>query len=41
MYNKEPIINKVKTLFFITLHLSARVAILKYENKGLIKAIDL
>ena len=41
MYKKEPTIDKVKTLFSITLHLSARVAVLEHENKGLLKAIDL
>jgi hypothetical protein len=40
-YEKEPIFDKVKTLFSATLHLSARVAVLEHENKGLFKAVDL
>jgi hypothetical protein len=40
-YEKEPTVDKVKTLFSTTLHLSARLAVLEHENKGLFKAIDL
>jgi hypothetical protein len=40
-YEKEPTKDKVKTLFTTTLHLSAQVACLQHENRGLFKAIDL
>jgi len=40
-YDKEPTINKVKTIFSTTLHLAARVSVLEYENRGLYKAIEL
>jgi hypothetical protein len=40
-YDKEPTVDKVKTLFSTTLHLSARVSVLEAENKGLVKAIAL
>lgn len=41
MYKKELTVNKVKKVFFTTLYLFARVAVLKHENKGLYNAIDL
>ena len=41
IYKKELTINKVKTLFSITLYLSARITVLEYENKDLFKAINL
>jgi hypothetical protein len=41
IYDKEPIVDKVKTLFAITLYLFARVFVLEAENKGLVKAITL
>jgi hypothetical protein len=41
IYNKEPTIDKVKTIFSTTLHLAVRVSILEYENRGLYKAIEL
>ena len=40
-YEKEPTIDKVKTLFSITLHLSSRITVLEHENKNLYKAIAL
>jgi hypothetical protein len=40
-YNKEPIIEKVKTIFSTTLHLAVRVSVLEYENRGLYNAIEL
>lgn len=40
-YDKDPTVDKVKTLFSTTLHLSARVAVLEHENRGLYNAIDL
>jgi hypothetical protein len=40
-YDKEPTIDKVKTIFATTLHLAARVSVLKHENRGLYNAIDL
>ncbi len=41
MYEKEPTEDKVKKLFATTLHLSAQVACLEHQNRGLFKAIDL
>jgi hypothetical protein len=40
-YDKEPTEDKVKKLFATTLHLSAQVACLQHQNRGLFKAIDL
>lgn len=40
-YDKEPTIDKVKTIFSTTLHLAARVSVLEHENRGLYKAIEL
>jgi hypothetical protein len=40
-YEKEPTVDKVKKVFSTALHLSARVAVLEHENKGLYNAIDL
>jgi hypothetical protein len=41
MYEKELTIDKVKKVFSTALYLSAQVAILEHENKGLYNAIDL
>ena len=40
-YDKEPTIDKFKTIFSTTLHLVARISILEHENRGLYKAIEL
>ena len=40
-YDKDPTVDKIKTLFSTTLHLSARVAVLEHENRGLYNAINL
>jgi hypothetical protein len=40
-YEKEPTEEKVKTLFTTTIELSAQVAVLQHQNKGLLKAIDM
>jgi hypothetical protein len=40
-YDQEPTKDKVKRLFATTLHLSAQVACLEHQNRGLFKAIDL
>ena len=40
-YEKEPTVDKVKKVFSTALHLSARVAVLEHENKGLHNAINL
>jgi len=39
-YEKEPTEDKVKKLFATTLHLSAQVACLQHQNRGLFKAIN-
>src|SRR6266498_4522136 len=41
VYNKSPTVDKVKTLFATTLHLSTQVSVLQHENRGLYKAIKL
>ncbi len=40
-YDREPTVDKVKKLFATTLHLSAQVAVLQHENRGLYKSIEL
>jgi hypothetical protein len=40
-YDQELTVHKVKKLFATTLHLSAQVAYLQYENRGLYKSIEL
>ena len=40
-YDQEPTADKVKKLFATTLHLSAQVACLQHENRGLYKSIEL
>jgi len=40
-YEKAPSTDKVKTLFSTTLQLSAQVAVLKYQNDSLVKAIEM
>jgi hypothetical protein len=40
-YDKEPTIDKVKTIFATTLHLAARVSVLEHERRGLYNAIEL
>jgi hypothetical protein len=40
-YDKDPTVEKVKKLFSTMLHLSAQVAVLRHENQGLFKAIEL
>ena len=40
-YDKEPTIDKIKTIFSTTLHLAAQVSVLKHENRGLYNAIEL
>jgi hypothetical protein len=41
VYDKSPTVDKVKTLFATTLHLSAQVSVLQHQNRGLLKAIEL
>jgi hypothetical protein len=41
LHNKEPTVDKVKTLFSTTLHLAAQVSILEHQRRGLYKAIEL
>ena len=41
VYEKEPTIDKVKKIFSTTLHLSALVAVLEHENRGLYSALNL
>jgi hypothetical protein len=40
-YEKAPSTDKVKTLFSTTLQLSTQVAVLKHQNNGLLKAIEM
>jgi hypothetical protein len=40
-YDKEPTVNKVKTIFATILHLAIRVLVLEYENRGLYNIINL
>jgi hypothetical protein len=40
-YEREPTEGKVQTLFTATLELSAQVAVLQHQNRGLLRAIDL
>jgi hypothetical protein len=39
-YDRSPTVEKVKTLFATTLHLSAQISVLQHENRGLYKAIE-
>jgi len=41
VYEKDPSADKVKTLFSTTLQLSAQIAVLKHQNDGLVKAIEM
>ena len=41
VYEKDPSADKVKTLFSMTLQFSAQIAVLKHQNDGLVKAIEM
>jgi hypothetical protein len=41
LYERELTEEKVQTLFATTLELSAKVAVLQHQNRGLLRAIDL